>query len=465
VVETATVVGPPGEEIHVDEHGRVKVQFHWDREGQRDEHSSCWLRAMQPWAGAAWGSQFILRVGMEVVVTFVGGDIDRPMVLGAVPNAQNPMPYLLPGQKTRSGIKTRTSPGGGGSNELRFEDAAGQEQVFLHAQKDLDAVVENNHTRTVRGDEAMSVARTSKVEIGGDQEVSIGGNEVVTINKNLVLHVVGRQIIHVDGQGAADGGGPGATPPGPEAVSPIAAGAAGTMGGSEALSEEEVLGDQEAAATLSLFRAQVPEEFHAQATALVDAVAGAARQVAAVGQEALEAEGEEGLDGAARLAGVVAQAREVRDVIGQTITDALQPMPEAMHRLQVAAVERLQTLWRRADGMEKGLRRGALGSTNESGSARGGGGADVKPFTPHTPKGLPSTLQITNGRGIIDAPDGLLLMAGDASSIELLPDSITLTRGGSTITIKDAEITIHSKTVNITGDSVIKCEGGEIYLN
>src|SRR5262249_45632384 len=139
--ETAVVVGPSGEEIHVDSEGRVKVQFPWDLEGKHDDTSSCWLRTMQPWAGASWGSQFIPRVGMEVVVLFVGGDVDRPLIAGSVANGVNPMPFSLPAKKTQSGIKTRSSPGGDGSNELRFDDAKGAEQVYLHAQKDLDVLV------------------------------------------------------------------------------------------------------------------------------------------------------------------------------------------------------------------------------------------------------------------------------------------------------------------------------------
>jgi type VI secretion system secreted protein VgrG len=201
VMETAVVVGPAHEEIYTDEHGRVKVQFPWDLAGKKNEHSSCWVRVAQAWAGAGWGFSFVPRIGMEVVVTFVGGDVDRPLVTGCVPNAVNVPPFVLPGQRTRSGIRTRTTPGGDGSNELCFEDAAGREQVFLHAQRNLDEVVENDHTRTVRGNEAVSIGKRSTVDVGGDQETSVKGNEVINIDKNLVLHVGGRQIIHVDGQG------------------------------------------------------------------------------------------------------------------------------------------------------------------------------------------------------------------------------------------------------------------------
>ena len=180
VAETAIVVGPSGQEIHTDEHGRVKVQFHWDLEGKSDERSSCWVRVAQPWAGSGFGVQFIPRVGTEVVVTFLGGDVCRPMIVGALHDGTHATPFPLPGKRTQSGIRTSSSPGGQGSNELRFDDAAGGEQVYLHAQRDLDEEIGNDHTRIVEG------------------------NEVVSIGKNLVMHIGGRQIIHVDGGGGSE---------------------------------------------------------------------------------------------------------------------------------------------------------------------------------------------------------------------------------------------------------------------
>jgi type VI secretion system secreted protein VgrG len=115
VLETATVVGPPGEEIYTDHHGRVKVQFHWDLAGRGDERSSCWVRVNQTWGGASWGTQFIPRVGMEVIVSFLGGDQDRPVVLGCLYNGENTAPFVLPGDRTRSGIRTRARRGATGT--------------------------------------------------------------------------------------------------------------------------------------------------------------------------------------------------------------------------------------------------------------------------------------------------------------------------------------------------------------
>ncbi len=141
--QTAIVVGPPGEEIYVDKYGRVKVQFHWDRDGKYDEKSSCWIRVAQDWAGKGWGAIFIPRVGQEVIVDFLEGDPDKPLITGRVYNGAAMPPYPLPAEKTKSSIKTYSTKGGGGFNELRFEDKKGAEQIFIHAEKDEDVRVKN----------------------------------------------------------------------------------------------------------------------------------------------------------------------------------------------------------------------------------------------------------------------------------------------------------------------------------
>ncbi len=188
-VVTATVVGPSGEEIFTDEHGRIKVQFHWDREGENDEHSSCFIRSMQPWGGHQWGVMFLPRIGMEVVVSFVGGDIDRPLVIGSVYNGMNMPPYALPDHKTRSTIKTNSSPGGDGFNELRFEDAAGNEEIYIHAQKDMNEQVLNNHSRSV----------------GAEETISVGGNRTKSVDKNETITIKGSQKITIQGSGTGKG--------------------------------------------------------------------------------------------------------------------------------------------------------------------------------------------------------------------------------------------------------------------
>ncbi|MDI1428676.1 type VI secretion system Vgr family protein [Polyangium sorediatum] len=194
VALTATVVGPPDVEIHTDRMGQIKVQFHWDREGQSNEHSSCWVRTMQTWGGAGWGTQFIPRVGMEVVVTFEGGDPDKPMVLGCMYNGTHPPSFRLPEDKTRSGIRTQSSPGRGGFNELSFEDKKDQEQIYLRAQRDLDEVVERNHTLHVRVDEAIRVERDRDDAIGRDALLRVGGSVDERIAKDHATQVSGNRI-------------------------------------------------------------------------------------------------------------------------------------------------------------------------------------------------------------------------------------------------------------------------------
>ncbi|MFV9645965.1 MAG: type VI secretion system Vgr family protein, partial [Desulfobacterales bacterium] len=183
-VQTAIVVGPSGEEIYTDEHGRVKVQFHWDREGQKDENSSCWIRVSQLWAGAGWGAMYIPRIGQEVIVDFLEGDPDRPIIAGRVYHGINMPPYGLPAEKTKSTIKSDSSLGGGGSNEFRFEDKKGEEEVYLHGQKDWTIAIENDKNQTVGHDESLSVGNNRTKTVGVDQSETIGSNKTIQVGAN-----------------------------------------------------------------------------------------------------------------------------------------------------------------------------------------------------------------------------------------------------------------------------------------
>jgi type VI secretion system secreted protein VgrG len=202
VLETAVVVGPEGREIHCDAHGRIKVQFHWDRAGRRNEHASCWIRVLQPWAGAGWGVQFIPRVGMEVMVAFLGGDVDRPVILGSVYNAEHPPPFPLPAERTKSGIRTQSSRGGDGYNELSFEDRKGYERVFLRAEKDLDVQVEHNETRRITVNQVTTVNQNQYAVIGGNRLSTIAGNAVEAIGGNATQTVEGDRHAEVRGNRA-----------------------------------------------------------------------------------------------------------------------------------------------------------------------------------------------------------------------------------------------------------------------
>ena len=190
-IESAVVTGPSGEEVHVDEHGRIKVRFHWDRENEADETSSCWIRVKQEWAGAGWGFWWVPRIGMEVVVHFVDGDPDRPLVTGAVYDGANPTPYALPDEKTKSTIKSSSSLGGDGDNELRFEDKAGSEEIYSHAQKDYDEVVENDHQTTVHHDQTNTVDNDQTQTIDANQTERVDANQQMTVGGDRTVHVGG----------------------------------------------------------------------------------------------------------------------------------------------------------------------------------------------------------------------------------------------------------------------------------
>ena len=214
-VQTAIVVGPGSEEIYTDEHGRVKVQFHWDRQGHHDEKSSCWIRVSQLWAGAGWGSMWIPRIGHEVIVEFIEGDPDRPIIVGRVYHGANPPPYALPAEKTKSTIKSNSSPGGDGSNELRFEDRKGSEEIYLHAEKDWNIGIEHdkgqivghderlevgrNRSKEVRHDQSETIGNDKTIDVGRDHNESVGKNESVMIGANAERSVGGDQLVSVGG--------------------------------------------------------------------------------------------------------------------------------------------------------------------------------------------------------------------------------------------------------------------------
>lgn len=183
-VQTAVVVGPPGEEIHCDEHGRVKAKFHWDRDPGRDDNSSCWIRVSQPWGGSGQGGMFIPRIGQEVVIQFLEGDPDRPLIVGRVYNGENSVPHGLPAAKNISTIRSASTPGGSGYNEIKFDDSKGKEEVFVHAQFDMNEVVEHNHNTTVHADQTNTVDGNQTESVKVDQTLSVDGNQTETVKKN-----------------------------------------------------------------------------------------------------------------------------------------------------------------------------------------------------------------------------------------------------------------------------------------
>jgi type VI secretion system secreted protein VgrG len=205
--QTAVVVGPGGDEIFTDKYGRVKVQFHWDRYGKKDDKSSCWVRVSHPWAGKNFGAVQIPRIGQEVVVDFLEGDPDQPLITGRVYNAEQMPPWDLPANATQSGILTRSSKGGayGNANAIRFEDKKGAEQLWIHAEKNQDIEVENDEThwvghdrkKTIDNDETTlvkhdrteTVGNNEKIDIGVDRTETVGSNETITIGSNRSVTV------------------------------------------------------------------------------------------------------------------------------------------------------------------------------------------------------------------------------------------------------------------------------------
>ncbi|MFC5359352.1 type VI secretion system Vgr family protein [Azospirillum himalayense] len=191
--QTAIVVGKSGEEIWLDKYGRIKVQFHWDRLGKKDEKSSCWVRVAQNWAGKNYGIMFFPRVGQEVVVTFLDGDPDRPLVTGSVYNAEQTVPYTLPDDSTKSTIKTQTSKNGTGKfNEIRFEDKADAEEIFVHAQKDMNVEVLNDVTRLVKHDEVETVENDSTIDIQHDRKLTVKNDHSITVSEGNETHEVAK---------------------------------------------------------------------------------------------------------------------------------------------------------------------------------------------------------------------------------------------------------------------------------
>jgi type VI secretion system secreted protein VgrG len=193
--QTAVVVGPAGEEIYTDDKARVKVQFHWDREGKDDAASSCWIRVASFWAGQGWGAIHIPRIGQEVVVDFLEGDPDCPIIVGSVYNAAKMPPYTLPGNKTQSGIRSRSSLGGGAANynEIRFEDKKGSEEILIHAEKDLTTEVEHDETRTVQHDRTVTVGNDETKSVGASQSITIGTSKTESVGSDKSLTVGGSE--------------------------------------------------------------------------------------------------------------------------------------------------------------------------------------------------------------------------------------------------------------------------------
>src|SRR3990167_6629859 len=202
--QSAVVPGPAGEEIHCDEYGRIKVQFFWDCIGAADDKTSCWLRVSSRWAGDRYGAIAIPRIGMEVLVTFLEGDPDQPLVTGCLYHKEHVVPYDLPANKTRTVFKTLSSPGGGGYNELRIEDKKGEEQIYIHAERDWDENIEHDqkirigferHDRVeansyskFKAEEHRTTHLDRKSEIKANDHLTVGNNQHIKIGTGQFIN-------------------------------------------------------------------------------------------------------------------------------------------------------------------------------------------------------------------------------------------------------------------------------------
>jgi type VI secretion system secreted protein VgrG len=210
--QTAVVVGPPGEEIFTDKYGRVKVQFHWDREGKSDTDSSCWVRVGQPIAGRRWGASFWPRIGQEVIVDFLEGDPDQPIIVGSVYNADQMPPYLGDGPDSKhkndnklTGVKSNTTMGGEGYNEWRFDDAKGKEQLFLHAERNMDTRVKGASMESVGGDKHLTVGGEKDGQTWGDYNEHIFKDKHVSVDGMLEAKAGNAKILVNDSEGVGRG--------------------------------------------------------------------------------------------------------------------------------------------------------------------------------------------------------------------------------------------------------------------
>jgi type VI secretion system secreted protein VgrG len=195
--QTAVVVGPGGEEIYTDKHGRVKVQFHWDREGKKNENSSCWIRVSHPWAGQGWGAISIPRIGQEVIVDFLEGDPDQPIIVGRVYNAEQMPPFGMPAGAVVSGVKSNSTKGGGGFNEISLNDTKGTELINIHAQYDQQKKVEHDERVNVGNDRTEQVGHDEKITIGNNRTEKVGVNENITIGSNRTEKVGSNETISI----------------------------------------------------------------------------------------------------------------------------------------------------------------------------------------------------------------------------------------------------------------------------
>jgi type VI secretion system secreted protein VgrG len=201
--QTAIVVGPAGEEIYTDKYGRVKVQFHWDREGKHDENSSCWMRVSHPWAGKGWGAISVPRIGQEVIVDFLEGDPDSPIITGRVYNAETMPPFGMPAGAVVSGIKTNTHKGSG-YNEMSMDDTAGKEKITIHGQYDMNTTIEHDQTNTIHNDQTNTINNNQTSTVKNDKTTTVNNKFTETIKSDATIKILEGKFSHDVAANTAD---------------------------------------------------------------------------------------------------------------------------------------------------------------------------------------------------------------------------------------------------------------------
>jgi type VI secretion system secreted protein VgrG len=403
--QTAVVTGPSGDEIFTDKYGRVKVHFHWDRQGPKTDKSSCWVRVSHPWAGKNFGAVHIPRIGQEVIVGFLEGDPDQPIITGRVYNAEQMPPWELPANATQSGILTRSSKGGGygNANAIRFEDKAGSEQVWIHAEKNQDIEVENDETHWVGHDRSKTIDHDETTQVKHDRTETVGNNETISIGVDRTETVGSNEKIGIGANRTETVGANETISIGANRTETVAANETISVGGNRTIS---VAGSE--TATVALQRTH--------AVGVNESIAIGAAQEIAIG---------------AMQAVAIGAAQTVSVGANQSTTVG------AAQTLKVGA----------ARSVDVGAALSTKVGADESRKVTGGRSVDI---------GKDDALKVGKN---------LVIDAGDSVSIKTGSASITMKKDG-TIVIKGKDIKIEgSGKVNVVASSDVVIKGSKVGLN
>lgn len=403
---------------------------------------------------------------MEVVVTFVQGDVDRPLVLGTVYNAAAPFPFPLPSSATQSGWRTRSTPGGNGGNELQFEDAAGSERIYVHAQRDLEEEVLHDHHSDVTHDRTLRVGGDRYVAVSGNSIQTVEKSHAVTIQGDMILHVVGRHIVQCDGASSS------ADEDDEEAAGTKdqeAAAEAEAAPGPAAARDDGTASTELTRARLLWAAERMPDDQYEAARAQVEAIEALAAELASLCSKALEVLAPEGEPARAATSAAIAA---FGDRVAAAALDAMSTRSTTHPAMTSSAIDALRALHSDSVRARAALAGDAKGESHLRGVIRGGGGFPQIPKPPTPPRSKDSHVVKMVGGYTMDSPDGLTLKGQGATltmkgnKLEGKGDEIVF-EAGSSITLKVGGSTIEMKgeSINISTSGVIKLWAGMILLN